>query len=63
MDAIVLGIADKTKCEYKIVRTVADILLFILGILMDAKFGIESIIAALIIETMINAFVRILKRN
>ena len=63
MDAIVLGIADKTKCEYKIVRTIADIMLFILGVLMDAKFGIGSIFAVLIIGTMINTFIRILKIN
>lgn len=61
MDALVLEVADKTKCEYKIVRTMTDIMLFILGILMGDKFGIEPIIVALIIGTTINTFVKIFK--
>ena len=61
LDAAVLGIVDRTKCKYKVIRTTTDIMLFILGILMGGKFGIGSIIATLITGTMISIFVRILK--
>ena len=61
LDAAVLGIVDRTKCKYKVIRTTTDIMLLILGILMGGKFGIGSIIATLITGTMISIFVRILK--
>ena len=63
LDAVVIGIVDKTKCEYKIVRTLTDITLFILGILMGGKFGVGSIIATLITGTMIGVFVDVLQKK
>jgi uncharacterized protein len=63
LDAVVLGVTDKTRCEYKVVRTITEILLFLFGILMGGKFGIGSIIAALTTGTLISIFVCILKKD
>ncbi len=63
LDAIVLGISDKTIFEYKLVRTITDITLFIIGILLKGQFGIGSIIASLSTGTVINYLVTLLKRK
>ncbi len=63
LDAIVLGITDKCIFEYKVVRTITDIILFIFGILMKGQFGIGSIIATLSTGTVISYFVKVLKNN
>ena len=62
LDAIVLGISDKTIFEYKLVRTLTDITLFIIGIIMKGQFGIGSIIAALFTGTVINYLVKLLHK-
>ena len=63
LDAIVLGVSDKTKLEYKIVRTITDITLFIAGILMKGQFGIGSIVATISTGTIINYLVKLLKKR
>ncbi len=63
LDAIVLGISDKTIFEYKLVRTITDITLFVIGILLKGQFGIGSIIASLSTGTIINYLVTLLKRK
>lgn len=63
LDAIVLGISDKTIFEYKLIRTLTDITLFIIGILMKGQFGIGSIIAALLTGTVINYLVKLLNKT
>ena len=63
LDAIVLGISDKTIFEYKLVRTLTDITLFIIGIILKGQFGIGSIIAALLTGTVINYLVKLLNKT
>lgn len=63
LDAIVLGVSDKTKLEYKIVRTITDITLFAAGILMHGQFGIGSIVATISTGTIINYLVKLLKKR
>ena len=62
LDAIVLGISDKFKLEYKIVRTITDITLFVAGIFMNGQFGIGSIVATISTGTIINCLVKLFKK-
>lgn len=63
LDALATGLSDKLRVDYKIIRTILDILLMMIGYLMGGTIGLGTIPAVLLTGTCIDFIVEFIKTN
>lgn len=59
---VVLVLCDKTKKDYKIVKTCFDFGCVIVGILLGGKFGVVTVLTAMAMGTLISYFTGVAKK-
>lgn len=63
LDCLLFHIKEKIKVSYRIIRTIADSLIMLVGLMLGGTIGIGTIISVLSLGTLIQMFLFIFKKH